>query len=107
MNEKKVIRFLDDPDDDGNSTVQPVHFRECLRRLDVALNSPQAPVLPRWCASERLTINIDPMILINGYRRYLSYPMDKSESQRFLRKAQPLKMKMDLIDVVTVRARLS
>ncbi|CAF3731908.1 unnamed protein product [Rotaria sp. Silwood1] len=93
----------DDDDDDVNgSTSQPIHFRECLRLLDAALSTSNPPVLPRWCASEQIGPMDDPMLLINGHQRCLSLPLDKREARRFIRKAVPFDMKIDIVDGISV-----
>lgn len=94
-----------DDDDDEDSTdenLQPIHFRECLRLLDAALTASNPPILPRWCHSEHLGAIEDPVLMINGYRRSLSLPMNKQEARRMIRKAEPLPMKIDLIEGVSV-----
>ncbi|CAF4739789.1 unnamed protein product [Rotaria sp. Silwood1] len=92
----------DDDDDDVNgSTSQPIHFRECLRLLDAALSTSNPPVLPRWCASEQIGPMDDPMLLINGHQRCLSLPLDKREARRFIRKAVPFDMKIDIVDGIS------
>ncbi|CAF1272991.1 unnamed protein product [Rotaria sordida] len=91
----------DDDDDDHGSTSQPIHFRECLRLLDAALSTNNPPVLPRWCASEQIGTIDDPMLLINGHQRSLSLPLDKREARRFIRKAVPFDMKIDIVDGIS------
>jgi len=91
----------EDNDDDDSLSSQPVHFRECLRLLDAALSSSNPPVLPQWCASEQIGTIDDPMLLINGTNRCLSLPLNKQEARRFIRNAQPLDMKIDIIDGVS------
>jgi hypothetical protein len=44
----------------------------------------------------------DPMLLINGHKKCLSLPLDKREARRFIRNAQPLEMKIDIVDGVSV-----
>jgi hypothetical protein len=93
----------DEDDDEDEASLLPVHFRECLRLLDAALNANNPPVLPQWCASEQIDTIDDPMLLIHGYHRCLSLPLDKREARRVIRKAEPLDMKIDIVDGVSVR----
>ncbi|CAF3934389.1 unnamed protein product [Rotaria magnacalcarata] len=92
----------DDDIDESESQPQSIHFHECLRLLDGALNTNNPPVLPRWCASEQIGIIDDPMLLINGHKKCLTLPMDKREARRFIRKAVPLDMKIDIVDGISV-----
>ncbi len=93
---------LDEDEEEDDFSPQPVHFRECLRLLDAALTSSNPPILPRWCASEQIGMIDDPMLLINGHKKCLSLPLDKREARRFIRNAQPLEMKIDIVDGVSV-----
>jgi len=92
----------DNDEDEDELTLQPVHFRECLRLLDVALTASNPPILPRWCASEQIGVIDDPMLLIHGDHRWLSLPLDKREARRIIRKAEPFDMKIDIVDGISV-----
>ena len=92
----------EEDDDEDESTPQPVHFRECLRLLDVALTASNPPILPRWCASEQIGTIDDPMLLINGHHKCLSLPLDKREARKLIRKAEPFDMKIDIVDGISV-----
>ncbi|CAF3413095.1 unnamed protein product [Rotaria sp. Silwood2] len=92
----------EEDDDTDGSTSQPIHFRECLRLLDAALSTSNPSVLPRWCASEQIGTIDDPMLLINGHQRCLSLPLDRREARRFIRKAIPFEMKIDIVDGISV-----
>jgi hypothetical protein len=98
----KFNNLDEDDNDEDEFSPQPVHFRECLRLLDAALTSSNPPILPRWCASEQIGTIDDPMLLINGLNRCLSLPLDKREARRFIRNAEPLDMKIDIVDGVSV-----
>ncbi|CAF2768026.1 unnamed protein product [Rotaria sp. Silwood2] len=91
----------EEDDDTDGSTSQPIHFRECLRLLDAALSTSNPSVLPRWCASEQIGTIDDPMLLINGHQRCLSLPLDRREARRFIRKAIPFEMKIDIVDGIS------
>jgi hypothetical protein len=42
------------------------------------------------------------MLLINGQKKCLALPLNKREARRFIRNAQPLDMKIDVVDSVSV-----
>lgn len=91
----------DEDDEEDEFSLQPVHFRECLRLLDAALTSSNPPILPQWCASEHIGIIDDPMLFIPGQEKCLSLPLNKRATRKFIRQAQPFDMKIDIIDGVS------
>jgi hypothetical protein len=62
-----------DDEEEEELISQPIHFRECLRLLDCALSAVNPPIVPRWCGSEQIDNLDDPMILIKGEKRSLSF----------------------------------
>lgn len=96
----------EEENESDESDEQPILFRECLRLLDAALtiNHQHSAHLPKWCGSGSLgVLQENPMILIHGYRRPLTFPLDKSEATRIIVKAEPFQMKSDFLEGVSVR----